>query len=137
MSFNEYLKESLGDSYKIQTEQMIKNAPDEVKQVFKEMQANAAKAAEYQIKDKNENGQEAEHIRDFWQDAIFFRFDKERNQYSFSNNYGGYISLFYRVDEEPHWVYWDRWGDDGDGGFKPMKNGFKEAMANASVFFTG
>lgn len=126
------------------------NAPRQVKKVAEAAIKNAMEAAEEQIKDVqrfNERNPEEPMDEDpagtrkFWKERVYVYHDEDRGKYEpekfgvgawvIADNYDRGPDLVYYTETDT-WVYMPSYGSE-----KPMKGGFREAMANAEIMYTG
>ena len=109
------------------------SAPAEVKKVAKAFLANAKKAGKMNVKELGEKGKEAKQTMDFWAGRLYVEFDKTKDgpRWSVGDNYERTPFLIHYPDLDK-WMIMSPYGSE-----RPIRGGFKEALANAEIMFTG
>jgi len=109
------------------------NAPRQVKEVAKAWLESALKAAEEIIASEGETGSEAASTRRFWKGRLYVDEDMRDGKpaWSVGDNYdrSGYLHYYPDTDE---WFYMAPYGSE-----KLIRGGFREALANAEIMWTG
>ena len=109
------------------------NAPRQVKKVSEAWVGSALKAAEEAIAEDGETGSDAADTLSFWKNRLYVSEDMRngRQAWSVGDNYDRSPSLIYYPDTD-EWFYMRSYGSE-----KPIRGGFREALANAKVMWTG
>lgn len=126
-------------------------APRQVKQVAEAAIRNALEAAEEQIKDwaevvkknpsMNRPEENPEDTRKFWKERVYVHHERDRGKYEpekfgvdawvIADNFDRGPNLIYYTETDT-WVYMPSYGSE-----KVMRGGFREALANAKIMYTG
>jgi len=125
-------------------------APRQVKEVAKAAIKNAMEAAEAEIEETQKYNErnpdesmdmDPARTRKFWKERVYVHLDAERGKYEpekfgmaaweIADNYDRGPSLFY-YPETDTWTYMRSYGTE-----RAIKGGFREALANAEIMYTG
>jgi len=114
------------------------NAPEKLKQVANAWLKNAMEAAEHEIEELGQVGEEADATRAQWQDRIYLSVDDDPRylddkgvRWTLGDGYERTAYTVYYPDTEK-WYRMYPYGEE-----MPMRGGFHEAVAGAEIVWTG